>query len=501
VTVSPGEIEFSDDGRPGLPAGDYCLVVEQQVELPPEFVSPEPYRNEQRMRVTGPHFGLGPQDVVSVYPPAQAEGDFSAALCHVILRGRGLPWEIPLEPGAGEPGDGGAGAEPGLPPWLAIVLLAPGEYVPAKADELTGAQPVPLANYLNPPPAVLGPDFLPERKNRWLAEFPDLSCPVVDVTSEAFAAVAPLAGELGYLAHVREVGASAGQPAGAAGELPDTQFAVVLSNRLPSGSPSGMYVAHLVSLEGFAGYLADRDGLPPGYSAVRLLSLARWAFTSTTGQPYIGDLLEGLDIGVPELDGSGAPEPIAKAISYGYVPADYRTRLGERTVAWYRGPCLPVQMMRNMQPIYETAEAALVYDSQTGMFDVSFAAGWQAGRLLALADRQFTTSFLAWIRDNHRLSQLLLERIELFRNYRLLGPGDMLTPRLPGRMIRRLIAEGVAAPLAGPPPLLGPPGDPSGLHGHLHRLPGLLSPAEVDRLLRAGQDPHTVLADRIRGNG
>jgi hypothetical protein len=493
MTLPPGEVQFTDDARPELPADDYRVVVGQHVQLPPEFASPLEYRIEQRFRVTGPRFGLEPGDVLAVYPPAQADGDFSAELCHVILRDPSLPWRIALRAGIEAEAEAGQLAAP----WLAILLLGTGDYVPSDRDELTGSRPVPLAGYLSPPEPVLGPDFPAERKKQWELEFPDLHCTVVDVTAEAFAAVAPLAVELPYLAHVRDVGPDEQRVVRAGGESAE-QFSVVIGNRLPRGSITGEYVAHLVSLEGFAGYLTDAGGVPPERTAVRLLSLARWAFSSTTSGAYFADLLRELKIGPLSLEPPTGP--LAQPIGYGYVPADYRTRLGERTVAWYRGPCLPVRMERNMQPIYQSAQAALVYDQDTGLFDVSFAAAWQAGRLLALADREFSTVLLTWIRENHRLSELLLERIELFQNYAQLGPGDLLTPQLTSRLLRRLIAEGVAARLAGPAPPFGPPGDPSGLLGQLHRLPGLLSPAEVDALLRAGEDPHAAVADRIRGS-
>jgi hypothetical protein len=517
VTIGPDEIRFADNARPGLTAGEYRLEVRQHVKLPDQWESPEPYVSEQRMRVAGPHFVLGPEDVVSVYPPAQAFGDFSSGVCHAVLRRRTLPWEIALERG----GDG-----PVRAPWLAILLLTPDEIQARngggagdRPDEVTGMFSVPLAQYLTPEPGVLGPVVDDEQRRRWLAEFPDLQAGVVDVVAGAFTAVAPLAADLPFLAHVREVNTSAQeQPPADAGDDPQDadqgRFAVVLGNRLPQGSESGLYLAHLVSLEGFVGYLADRQGVPPGHRAVRLLSLARWAFTSDRAPDarYFADLLTGLDAGVlalpgpspdseppaPDLTAPDWPEPVERAIGLGYVPADYRTRLGERTMAWYRGPLLPRLMERNMQPMYPAAEAALVYDRHTGIFDVSLAVAWQAGRLLALADRTFTSGLLAWIRDHHELAQLLLERIELFQNYDLLGPGDLLTEKLPARFVRRVLAQTVATRLTDEAaPLLGPALDPSGLLRHRHRLPGLLTSAEVDELLRSGQDPH--LAVRLKG--
>jgi hypothetical protein len=505
--VSDGGVRFWDDALPRLPATGYRVVVEQRVELPAPFVSPAPYVTEQRVEVTGPRFGLDPGDVVSVHPPANADGDFSASLCHAVLDRRTLPWELdptPVPPGAG--------ARPAPPPWLAVLLLTPEEVVPpdpgTPSADLGGARSVPLAAYLDPPPSVLGPAASREQKDAWLAELPDQQCVVVDVRADAFVAVAPRAAELPYLAHVRQVDPTAQEIV--TGEEEDEWFSVVVGNRLPAGSPSGVYVAHLVSVEGFVGVLGG--DLPPGTSAVRLLSLARWTFASRPGTAYFAGLMRDLDVDVlrlpPHLRPTGADRAatVARgALDGGYVPVDYRTRLGERTAGWYRGPCLPVQMERNLQPRYPASEAALVYDRETGMFDVSYAVAWQTGRLLALADRQFAISLLRWVRDHHSLAQLLQERLDLFRRYDGLDlPEDLADLLAPGAVRAagtRFLATVVAPRLGGDggrAPALGPRRDPSGLLRHLDALPGLVPPDEVEELLASGDDPVAAVLARAR---
>lgn len=510
--LTAGEIRFWDNARPRLPAKGYRVVVEQHVELPPPFVSPGPYVTEQRVEVTGPHFGLGPDDVVSVHPPANADGDFSASLCHAVLGRRTLPWEIDpvlattADPEPDGPTDPATDPRPLVAPWLAVLLLTPEEVVPpaggAPSGDLTGSTSVPLRDYLDPAPPVLGPAATRQRKDQWLAQYPDQRCVVVDVRAGAFAAVAPLAAELPYLAHAREVDVADQEIV--TGDEEDEWFGVVVGNRLPTGSTSGIYVAHLVSLEGFVGVLADRGGLPAGVTAVRLLSLARWTFTSRKGAAYFGELMRDIAVDVLRLPPELRPERtdrattlVAGALDGGYVAVDHRTRLGERTTGWYRGPCLPVQMERNVQPMYPSAEAALVYDPATGMFDVSYAVAWQTGRLLALADRQFAIALLRWVRHHHSLAQLLQERLDLFREYDhldlpadlagLLAPG---APRAAGaRFLARALAPRLGARAGDRAPMLGPPGDPSGLLGHVGRLPGLVAPDAVERLLAAGDDP------------
>ncbi|MFI5909942.1 hypothetical protein [Dactylosporangium sp. NPDC051541] len=416
------DVRLTDAARPALPAGDYRLIAEQRVTLPAPFVSPPAFAAERRITVDGPHLGLAPGDVAGVYPPAHAAGDFAATLPHVLLGRASLPWEIDPEP----PGTGR--------PWLALLLLDAADLDGAETgDDLTGAGNVTLDAYLHPPDGVIGPRLPADTERRWRDLYGDRECVVVDVPAAAFTTVAPSAAELPWLVHTRD-----GQ-------------AVVLAGRFPTGAPGGRYLAHLVSLEGFTDRLADRGGLPAGTRAVRLLSLARWSFTVAPGGAYFTELVEGLDVGVLRLPGAdGADDPVTG----GYVPVDYRTRLGERTVAWYRGPLLPVPMRPAPPRAYPAAEAALVYDDRFGLFDVSFAVAWQLGRLLALADRAFTTALLAWVREARRTRH---------------------RPEVPDLTPLRAA--------------VGATEDPTGLRRRRHRLPGLLADDAVAALSAAGADP------------
>jgi hypothetical protein len=94
------DLRFYDNDRPPLIAGDYRLTVTQQVVLPAPDPSPPDYVHHQDLQVTGPHFGLGPDDVVSVYPPPASTADRHATLAHVVLARPTLPWEIALDPSA-----------------------------------------------------------------------------------------------------------------------------------------------------------------------------------------------------------------------------------------------------------------------------------------------------------------------------------------------------------------------------------------------------------------
>lgn len=207
-------------------------------------------------------------------------------------------------------------------------------------------------------------------------------------------------------------------------------FAVVMANRLPiapaAGSPPVRHIAHLVSLEGFQAFLGDNPTFSSTIAKVRLVSLARWTF-NTLSEPkknFRSLLLNfianqstggtGLLLQQPTRGTTTNPDGqlVQQILSHGYVPLSYQTRSGDRTYSWYRGPLTPqpIAEFSNI-PAYTAAEAALIYDATTGLFDQSYAIAWQTGRLLALADRSFAISLINWRRQTIQAVHLLQSRL------------------------------------------------------------------------------------------
>ena len=106
---------------------------------------------------------------------------------------------------------------------------------------------------------------------------------------------------------------------------------------------------------------------------------------------------------------------VKTALEGGYVPLQYHTRIGEQTMAWYRGPLLPqIEPRKGVEDdTFFSAEAALIFDKNNGLFDASYATAWQIGRLLALSDAHFADSLLNWKRNATRKINEFLERQKL----------------------------------------------------------------------------------------
>jgi hypothetical protein len=191
------------------------------------------------------------------------------------------------------------------------------------------------------------------------------------------------------------------------------------------------WIAHLVSLEGFENYLTDAPAwTDPQTGAqvnrVRLASLHSWSFTCVSEAGDFRDLVTNLIAGQAEggdglllrLPVTSAAQPAGsaaakaqRALGAGYAALAYETLVGDETFAWYRGPLLPAPKPRfTGGQLYDSAAAAMIYDEANALFDESYAAAWQTGRLLALADGSFGVKLMQWRRESHRVVNLLVER-------------------------------------------------------------------------------------------
>lgn len=497
-------VRFFDRVQPALLSGAYQAEISQSISAGTDQAE---YKAVQSFTVTGPRLALDPNDLFTAYPPDQSTGDWREYLPHLVLNRRTLPWERTIDD---SPVSGGTEALP----WLAALLFDPDELRSPDGPDpgVTAQSPIRsftigLDELLQPPAGTLGPQFSPAAVAELKATEAGSRFSVIDVAAGAFRGLLPGSQELPFLAHARQVDVAdkALQSAN-----PEGWFSVVVANRLPN--PGALNIAHLVSLEGFGGYL-DGKGSLDGIQWVRLVSLSGWSFTCLPAAPTFAGIVQGLDAGLVQMP-MAIPTPatdgervVNGALQMGYTALAYQTGTGEQTPAWYRGPLLPVQTTRNFKDPYPSAEMAMLYDPKTGLFDLSYAVAWSTGRLLALADQSYSVSLINWRREGHRLIDLLQERTQLFQHLDCLeapaDPAELLDPHLLRRTTSRYLAA-LFGRLIDPEqdaikPLLGRPLDRTGLLGRAG-LPGLIRPEQMAAWLEAGQDPHRALA-RWLANG
>jgi hypothetical protein len=173
--------------------------------------------------------------------------------------------------------------------------------------------------------------------------------------------------------------------------------------------------------------------------------------------------------GLPAEPPSARPLPLVAAT--GHVATAHETRRGSETTAWFRGPLVPDPVDRpgprpdGRYPLAHHADQ-LRRVSPDGLEDLSYAAGFEIGRLLALSRPGFVTALNQWRRQR-------------FAAATTAALGEHLAAQAPGILgeLFRLAdpfvdRDWVTAELPGPPP----PEDPRAAAGVGRRfVRGLLS--------------------------
>ncbi len=418
-TIPVGDIELHDHYLPALPAGDYRIEATHTLRTGTDGGARTvggPFRAVQRFTVRAPQVAIDTTTaVLAKQPPDTSAGRFAEVLPHLVLGDPMLPWERPLR---------GAGRST---PWLALLVLTDdqllgGDTSPNRTEATT------VGDFLATDPAVLKPE-LPLESDTGR----DDPCQVIRIPAAVFPAVTPRLAELPYLAHCR--GANTGDRP-VLGLQEDGLVAVVAAHRFPAAAPAGSppeartkNIVHLVSLEGHERLLGPGTPDFRGRTSVALLSLCSWSFWAhPDGDAHFRALAEGLTrapdgsrratreemwlrLPSPYPDSDGTPaarRQVARRIGDGYVPLPYRTRSGERTFGWYRGPLTPVLPAAvDRVATATTADALLAYDPAWGSFDVSLATAFETGRSLALADAAYVQHLIAFKRATHDLVDTL----------------------------------------------------------------------------------------------
>ena len=213
-----GHFVLHSQFTPKITAGFYTLKTEQKAL--PFAVEPE----TTHVHVAAPRYTMPTDQILSSFPPANAEGAFGDRLPQICLKRRTLPWE--RNPA------GGGDVNPQGTPWLALVVVAEGE------AELSSTTPV--AQCVTPGTVLHQPQDQDVQQGVHLA-----------VTESVVKKIFPTLEDLPLLTHVREVDVDDTE---LVGSDDDGWVAVVLANRLPvfdvAGGKPVRYMACLVNVEG-----------------------------------------------------------------------------------------------------------------------------------------------------------------------------------------------------------------------------------------------------------
>jgi hypothetical protein len=381
-------VSFHDAHRPALDDGDYRLTVTQTLV---ENGEPHAVGSGAAVlfSVAGPRFRLEPADIHGVYPPPGASGDFAWTLPHVVLNRATLPWERTAL---------GGGRGSGSPAWLGLIVFEAGEMAQCAGSVIK------VGALRRNDDAVVRPPLAPE-----MGDDPDAAVRVLDIPAALWQRVLPRPLAITKLTHVREVTpARAPQAAVAA-------TAIVLSCRPIVAARQ--YEAHLVSLEGWMQSDGEVSAGTSWWGAAdprprRMVSLHSWRF-GADGNAGFKVESRALQAGPLRRDSqpSASAQPamarghhtrnyLAAAGALfvrGYVHLRHEFRDGDRAISLYRSPLSPCLSPEGNYP--GRADDLVSHFEEVGMFDVSHAAAWELGRLLALQNPGIGQRLHQWRRE------------------------------------------------------------------------------------------------------
>jgi hypothetical protein len=146
---------------------------------------------------------------------------------------------------------------------------------------------------------------------------------------------------------------------------------------------------------------------PAGYGTIfvqpargRLVLLHSWAF-SCTGVGTFYNLMQKLDVGmIGSVKTPGQPALTDTA----HMKLTLQDRGGTTETSLYRGPLVPFQLTRDPLGPYHSADQARRATPEAGVEDISYAAAFEVGRLLAAADARLAQELMRWRRESFKQS-------------------------------------------------------------------------------------------------
>ena len=455
VDLVPGQIRLHSYVKPPLTAGRYNLKAEQSITLSSD--PSNELRNltsNQVFNVSGPRYALPTDAIHQIYPPPGHE-DASRILPHVVLEDWMLPWEQEVKSTAATKA---LDQDRQRVPWMALLAFTEQEIGLSKdevadlnlqqgaaqnkttlaVNTTIGAASKAVNPGANGPPPTWISTITPEKDGETLDT--NQSIDMVFIKDELYNRLFGTYGPNGetapttppnqlpdlsryaLMAHVREINTAGMANAGVEDK---GKFSVIVSPRSgpllkQDDQPVSVHV-HLVSLLG-----VDTTQLPtPTGKRVGVVSLYSWSYTCHPEYDAWDKLRElgrqldrghvatpdGLSVELTQRQGEQGwlrssnywklPSlnslNIAERMFLGFDLIRFKATTGENTVAWMKAPLEPaltVHPKPNLPSTVDNSMALAQLDSNEGILDLTYAAAWELGKALAIADRAFTAALV-----------------------------------------------------------------------------------------------------------
>ncbi|KAF5025357.1 hypothetical protein F66182_2568 [Fusarium sp. NRRL 66182] len=408
--LAPGQERLYSYYEPPMVAGMHRISTKQVIQVVGDEEQHIELEDSQDFNVIAPKFKLPDGSVNSVYPP-QGHTENVEILPHIVLTNPQLPWTrraTDTDPKARN-----------RVPWLALLVFNQHELeYPKLADQQTSTLAVNLSlgtlgklvaegnsDCISPAVKSNGDNF-PEDSRDTEAEFvfvpKDLFNALFKDYDKSETQEKCDVQRYQWLAHTRNINTTGMANSGIDGE--EGVFSIVISQRsgpLDIAEPTDLMV-HLVSIEN----VADMS-YPAAKDRVALCSLDSWSYTCLPPDSFnvydafrhVGSQHDVLRVDPEQIKkslgpGRQIPDRLHRRLLDGFTMTRYRTKTGEQTAAWIRGPLVPTFVDHGdaETSVSYTGEDLQIMDRETGIMDITYSVAWQLGKSLALADQGYTTA-------------------------------------------------------------------------------------------------------------
>jgi hypothetical protein len=145
--------------------------------------------------------------------------------------------------------------------------------------------------------------------------------------------------------------------------------------------------------------IVDRPSYHPFVRTVQLVLLHSWVF-ECTGTGTFRDYVQRVNV---SMMGTVEEQGHPPVVDTGHIPVTVMDRAGVQENVWYRGPFVPMPLTRD--PLtYHSADQCRRVTPETGAEDVTYAAAFEAGRMMAAADPRLGQELMRWRRESYRQS-------------------------------------------------------------------------------------------------
>ncbi|HEU4426503.1 MAG TPA: hypothetical protein VFR67_28520 [Pilimelia sp.] len=158
------------------------------------------------------------------------------------------------------------------------------------------------------------------------------------------------------------------------------------------------------------GFVAAAGGEVAVDPTLRFPVLLHWSFTSF-GQTTFRSLVEGLDSGLLGTIGEDSHPPEGRlpleVVETGHTGLAHRIRRGDQVRSWYRGPFVPhptTDPPGGRLPLAHAADQLRIVVPD-GREDISLAAAFEIGRLLALSRPSMIAALMRWRQDGYQVAR------------------------------------------------------------------------------------------------